>query len=267
MSAPIKDEPTAMDAADNVSMASYEALKKEMAEKTASLAEKAASLVKEKEAAEARASRFEAHDLKLVKEKLVPTVQPFLKELVAKAPEEWQSRMAMLEPWPTTCAESARVDDGSMGMMMALHVASAESAKRSRESEATSAEQMGAVHKKCNELEESNGDLSKRLKESVDLAKERYETIGKLMEELAKAKPGLCTDQFNFSAKSNREVSEGGSSDDATPPQSKASLSIGASLAADIMRSSSATSRVFAGGRSGGAEASQLSAAIAAANA
>lgn len=261
MSESINAEPTAMDVAAGVSKESYEALKKEMADKTA-------ELIKEKEAAEARAARYEAHDLKLVKEKLAPTVEPFLKELVAKAPEEWQSRMAMLEPWPTTCAESARVDDGSMGMMMALHVASAESAKRSRESEEASAEQMSAVHKKCNELEESNADLSKRLKESVELAQERYATIAELQKELERAAPGICSAaKYDFSAKANREVSKGGSSEDATPPQSKASLSIGASLAADIMRSSKATSRVYAAGRSGSAEAAQLSAAIAAANA
>lgn len=249
----------------DVSKETFETFKAEMMAKNA-------SLIKDSEEKSMRLERFEALDTKLMSDTLLPTMAPFVAQLVDDAPPEWQGRMASIKTWADGCGSATKNSEADMSLAMCLHVASAASLKRGRDEVQTISTQMASASKRVNELEEQTEQLQKQLRESTDVSKERYESICELqkaLENCAQYAPKDFVKKLDFSARSNREVGAPVSKHVEPCVVSHSQVGGSNSLASDILRSSTASSRVFPQSRGGESSmaASQLTAAINAASA
>ena len=236
----------ATSSADAVSREAFEEMKAQL------VAHKKAMQEKEKELLQ-----YTSRDTQFA-QTLIPDVEQFVEANLQDAPKDWQVRMAPCRTFVDACRSGGRVSEQQLGIAMLMHTASAKLKKRTLEGdEATKhlKEQLTQTSQKNNDLEKENDDLRKKLRESREVERERYDTLTELAKQLEQKKTEMdCAikskmdmSSRNFSEASNREVdnrgavSEGASAGTCSAP----AMTAAESMAKHILMSSNATSRIM----------------------
>ena len=184
--------PSSTTTEDSVSKESYEALKRQLEQKTADLAD-----------ARARSEVFENKERTRIAA-FQPAAVEFLGSLMEEADPEAKADLAPLQTWANEFHQ--KQDIMSQAPLARLVSCASAKLKRHRDEASANSETAATLANTIKELEgvksERDG-LRQRVGELESLADERQAGLEKLSAELARA--GLMSERFNFSKVSSRE--------------------------------------------------------------
>ena len=184
--------PLSTTAEDSVSKESYEALKRQLEQKTADLAD-----------ARARSEVFENKERTRIAA-FQPAAVEFLGTLMKDADPEARADLAPLQTWAQEFHQ--KQDIMSQAPLARLVSCASATLKRHRDEASANSETATTLANTIKELEAAKSErdgLRQRVGELENLADERQAGLEKLSAELARA--GLMSDRFNFSKISSRE--------------------------------------------------------------
>ena len=240
--APVSSTP----AEDSVSKESYEALKRQLEQKTADLAD-----------ARARSEVFENKERTRIAA-FQPAAVEFLGTLMEEADAEARADLAPLQTWANEFHQ--KQDIMSQAPLARLVSCASAKLKRHRDEASVNSETAAMLANTIKELEAAKSErdnLRQRVGELETLADERQTGLEKLSAELARA--GLMSERFNFSKISSREKGAVDNADEAsTTPGIVASTSNASKapsvqtdhLLAEIMKRGSGRLKVMGSGTS-----------------